>query len=68
MKQQAEHVKTGKKIHSTKTQAGCEDPPKLDVAGWISIDAAKQLIGYQPTTNIEQGLANFVDWYRNYYP
>ena len=33
-----------------------------------NIDAAKQLIGYQPTTNIEQGLANFVDWYRSYYP
>lgn len=32
-----------------------------------NIDAAKALIGYQPTTNIEEGLAKFVDWYRGYY-
>ncbi len=32
-----------------------------------NIDAAKALIGYQPTTNIEEGLAKFVAWYRGYY-
>ncbi len=32
-----------------------------------NIDLAKQLIGYQPTTNIETGLSKFVDWYKSYY-
>jgi len=32
-----------------------------------NIDAAKALIGYQPQTSIETGLARFVAWYRGYY-
>ena len=32
-----------------------------------NIDLAKQLIGYQPTTNIETGLSKFLDWYKSYY-
>lgn len=32
-----------------------------------NIDAAKALIGYQPKTSIETGLAHFVNWYRGYY-
>lgn len=32
-----------------------------------NIDAARQLVGYQPTTSIEVGLARFVEWYRSYY-
>lgn len=32
-----------------------------------NIDLARQLIGYQPTTNIETGLSKFVDWYKSYY-
>lgn len=31
-----------------------------------NIDAARALIGYQPVTNIEDGLKKFVDWYRSY--
>ena len=31
------------------------------------IDAARALIGYQPTTGIEEGLRRFVAWYRAYY-
>ena len=31
-----------------------------------NIDAARALIGYQPKTNIEDGLKKFVDWYRSY--
>ena len=31
-----------------------------------NIDAARAFIGYQPTTNIEDGLKKFVDWYRGY--
>jgi UDP-glucuronate 4-epimerase len=33
-----------------------------------NIDAAQALVGYQPHTNIEDGLAQFVDWYREFYP
>lgn len=32
-----------------------------------NINAANELIGYQPTTDIETGLKNFVDWYLGYY-
>jgi len=32
-----------------------------------NIDAARALVGYQPTTLIEEGLRHFVDWYRSYY-
>jgi len=32
-----------------------------------NIDAAQALVGYEPQTDIEQGLANFVSWYRNFY-
>lgn len=32
-----------------------------------NIDAAHALIGYQPSTRIETGLARFVEWYRSYY-
>ena len=32
-----------------------------------NIDAARQLVGYQPTTSIEVGLARFIEWYRGYY-
>ena len=32
-----------------------------------NIDAARALIGYQPTTGIEEGLRRFVAWYRAYY-
>lgn len=32
-----------------------------------NIDHAKEKIGYEPTTTIEQGIANFIQWYREYY-
>ena len=32
-----------------------------------NIDAAKQLVGYQPTTNVQDGLDRFVSWYRSYF-
>jgi len=31
---------------------------------WASIEKAKRLLGYSPKTSMEQGLRNFVDWYR----
>ena len=32
-----------------------------------NIEAARELIGYEPTTGIEDGLRHFVAWYRAYY-
>jgi UDP-glucuronate 4-epimerase len=32
---------------------------------WANIDKAKRLLGYSPRTSMEQGLQNFVAWYRS---
>jgi UDP-glucuronate 4-epimerase len=32
-----------------------------------SNDLLQQLTGYRPTTPIEEGVAKFVDWYRDYF-
>jgi len=32
-----------------------------------NIDAARALVGFAPTTSMRDGLAKFVDWYRQYY-
>jgi UDP-glucuronate 4-epimerase len=32
---------------------------------WANIDKAKRLLGYSPATPMEQGLRNFVAWYRS---
>ncbi len=34
---------------------------------YANIDAAQALVGYQPSTHIEDGLTRFVDWYKEYY-
>ncbi len=34
---------------------------------YASIDKAKKLLGYQPTTKVEEGIPQFVAWYRQYY-
>lgn len=33
--------------------------------GTLSIDKARQLIGYNPTHPIEDGIARYIEWYRN---
>ena len=32
-----------------------------------NIDAAKELVGFEPTTDLRSGLTPFVTWYRDYY-
>ena len=32
---------------------------------WANIDKAKRLLGYSPATPMEQGLRDFVAWYRS---
>jgi len=36
-------------------------------ATYADIDALADAVGYRPKTNIEDGIAKFVDWYREYY-
>lgn len=34
---------------------------------WANVDDLIRDYGYEPDTSIEQGISNFVDWYKNYY-
>ena len=34
---------------------------------YANINKAKKLLNYNPTINIEEGVKNFVEWYRGYY-
>jgi UDP-glucuronate 4-epimerase len=36
-------------------------------ATWANADLLRDLTGYQPHTNIRDGVAAFVDWFRDYY-
>ncbi|MBS3805796.1 MAG: NAD-dependent epimerase [Oleiphilaceae bacterium] len=36
-------------------------------ATYANVDALIQDVGYKPATPVEKGIANFVDWYRDYY-
>lgn len=39
-----------------------------DVPGtWANAELLRELTGYQPETNIRQGVAAFVEWFRDYY-
>jgi UDP-glucuronate 4-epimerase len=37
------------------------------VATWANADLLKRLTGYAPKTDVKDGIAEFVSWYRNYY-
>lgn len=37
------------------------------IATWANVDDLIEDFGYKPTTTIEEGLAKFVTWYKNYY-
>ena len=42
--------------------------PRGDVqATYADIDDLVRDVGYRPETTIEEGLAKFVDWYRDFY-
>ena len=36
-------------------------------ATWADASLLKRLTGYQPQTDVKDGIAEFVSWYRNYY-
>jgi UDP-glucuronate 4-epimerase len=52
---------TGKKA----LQHRLPDQPGDVPITWANIDKAKRLLGYSPKTSMEQGLRNFVAWYRS---
>ncbi|MCK5591470.1 MAG: GDP-mannose 4,6-dehydratase, partial [Candidatus Pacebacteria bacterium] len=33
---------------------------------WADIEKAKEKLGYNPQTTVEEGLKKFVDWYKEY--
>ena len=37
------------------------------LATYADIDALADDVGFRPKTSIEDGIARFVDWYREYY-
>jgi UDP-glucuronate 4-epimerase len=43
----------------------CPEQPGDMPATWADISKARDLLGYSPDTNIDEGLAKFVDWYRS---
>lgn len=44
------------------------DMQKGDVpATWANAEALQNLTGYQPQTDFREGIAKFVDWFRDYY-
>jgi UDP-glucuronate 4-epimerase len=42
----------------------CPEQPGDMPATWADISKASRLLGYQPSTPIDQGLAKFVEWFR----
>ena len=34
---------------------------------WADLQAIRKDLGYQPTTDIEEGIAHFIKWYKEYY-
>jgi UDP-glucuronate 4-epimerase len=42
----------------------CPEQPGEMPATWADISKASRLLGYQPSTPIDQGLAKFVEWFR----
>lgn len=52
---------TGKKAQ----QERLPDQPGDVPITWANIDKAKRMLGYSPKTSMDQGLRNFVAWYRS---
>ncbi|VEU45125.1 unnamed protein product [Pseudo-nitzschia multistriata] len=55
-----EHVGRKAQIDSVGMQKG--DVPKT----YADITKARYLLGYNPTTTVEDGIASFVEWFRDY--
>lgn len=42
------------------------DHPLYPNRGTLDISRARDLLGYQPETDLEQGLKNYLDWYNKW--
>ncbi|MCF7831368.1 MAG: GDP-mannose 4,6-dehydratase [Candidatus Pacebacteria bacterium] len=56
-------VSTGMKVKKKKLPMQPGDVTKT----YADISKAKKKLGYKPKTSIDEGVKNFVDWYREYY-
>ena len=36
--------------------------------GTLSVEKAKRLLGYAPKFTLEKGLAEYIDWYKGFWP
>ncbi len=55
------------KITGKNVQPTYKEKVKGDVSStWANIDKAKRVLNWQPKTNIETGLKNFLRWYKEY--
>ncbi len=52
-------------IESKKEYLGMQQGDVVDT--WANTTNLKDWIGYAPTTSLEKGINNFVNWYKNYY-
>jgi len=43
-----------------------ERNPLVPRRGTLSIDKARELIGYEPSFTLEKGIARYVEWYREF--
>ena len=55
--------KVGKKAEKNLLPLQAGDVP----ATFADVDALKEDVAYKPETRIEEGISNFIDWYRDYY-
>lgn len=61
----AELVETLERVTGRKARRENQPPQPGDVPlTWADISKAKRLLGYQPSTRLEEGLTRFVEWYR----
>ena len=60
---EAIEVATGKRAERNLMPMQAGDVP----ATWANADLLQKLTGYRPKTNVEEGVAKFVAWYRDYY-
>jgi nucleoside-diphosphate-sugar epimerase len=45
------------------------DPDRLTPRrGTLSVEKARRLVGYEPTSPIEVGFRRYIDWYRSFVP
>ena len=52
------------RLNKSATISEMKDSPGDVVVTWADVSKARRLLGYEPAVTIEEGLKQFVDWYR----